>query len=207
MEIGKKIKESRKKLGLTQDELAKKLNVARTTVANWEQERNYPDIKLIRELSKVLEISVEELMNKSVQEASNDNKKKNKRFKRVIVITLICVITLAFLGGMYNKFEYKVIEKENQIVAAEVFDNDIFIKVNLPIYRSVVGGVVYPTKKADSIKIEIGTKIDLSMKNNNNVEIEIVPEMLPISIENIKHIYFIDDKNKKYAHIKLTNNR
>lgn len=47
MHIGKQIKEKRLELNMTQNELAEALNVSRSTVSNWEIERNYPDIQLI----------------------------------------------------------------------------------------------------------------------------------------------------------------
>ena len=62
MIIGTIIKEKRTKLGLTQDDLAKKLQVSRSTISNWEINRNYPDIKLIVNISNILEIPLKELL-------------------------------------------------------------------------------------------------------------------------------------------------
>ena len=45
MEIGNKIMELRKKSGLTQEELAEKIGVARQTISKWELGETYPDIK------------------------------------------------------------------------------------------------------------------------------------------------------------------
>ncbi|WP_324186872.1 helix-turn-helix domain-containing protein [Enterococcus mundtii] len=44
MDFGKILKEKRHQAGITQEELAKRLNVSRSAISNWEIGRNYPDI-------------------------------------------------------------------------------------------------------------------------------------------------------------------
>ena len=53
--LGRMIKEARESLRLRQWEVADELNVARTTVSNWECGRTQPDYQTIRMLSKVLQ--------------------------------------------------------------------------------------------------------------------------------------------------------
>ena len=48
---GQRIKEQRKKLGLTQQQLATKLNTSRSNVANWENNQNNPSYDLLFKLS------------------------------------------------------------------------------------------------------------------------------------------------------------
>lgn len=55
------IKNLRLKAGLTQVELAKKLNVDQTAVSRWESGENRPLRKIQKKLAKVLGCSVEEL--------------------------------------------------------------------------------------------------------------------------------------------------
>ncbi len=45
MEIGNQIKKYRNEMKLSQDELAQKIFVSRQTISNWENNKNYPDIK------------------------------------------------------------------------------------------------------------------------------------------------------------------
>lgn len=59
MKIGEKIRIARKQKGYTQYELADKLGVSRSTVANYEIERRIPDFKDLQTLSVVLGVSVE----------------------------------------------------------------------------------------------------------------------------------------------------
>ncbi|MBR5742464.1 MAG: helix-turn-helix transcriptional regulator, partial [Clostridia bacterium] len=62
MEIGEKLKESRTKAGITQEECAEKLGVSRQTVSNWETGRSYPDVRSCLSLGDLYQISLDELL-------------------------------------------------------------------------------------------------------------------------------------------------
>ena len=44
MEIGKKLKNARVQSGMTQENVAEKINVSRQTISNWENDKSYPDV-------------------------------------------------------------------------------------------------------------------------------------------------------------------
>ena len=58
-EIGKKIKILRKTRGLTQEQLADKLNVKRATISNYEIGRRSPHIKELEAISEALGVNLE----------------------------------------------------------------------------------------------------------------------------------------------------
>lgn len=60
--LGIFITELRKEKGLTQAQLAQKLNVTDKAVSKWERGVGFPDIKLLEPLADVLDISLLELM-------------------------------------------------------------------------------------------------------------------------------------------------
>ncbi len=60
--LGEKIREYRLKKGLTQDALAAELHISSQAVSKWENGQTMPDISLLVPLSKVLKISVNELL-------------------------------------------------------------------------------------------------------------------------------------------------
>lgn len=60
--VGKNIKKAREGRGLTQEDLAERLNVTRQAVSNWENEKTQPSIEMLNQLALVLEVSVEELI-------------------------------------------------------------------------------------------------------------------------------------------------
>ena len=63
---GAVIKELREKQNLTQAELAEKLNVSDKTVSKWETGAASPDLSMIVPLARLLGVSIDELMGKSV---------------------------------------------------------------------------------------------------------------------------------------------
>ena len=60
--LSENIKAIRKSKGLSQQELAIKLNVVRQTVSKWEQGRSVPDSDLLIALSDVLETPISTLL-------------------------------------------------------------------------------------------------------------------------------------------------
>ena len=60
--IGKNIRRGREAKGFTQEELARRLNVTRQAVSNWENEKTQPDIDTLQKLAQHLDVSAEELI-------------------------------------------------------------------------------------------------------------------------------------------------
>jgi len=61
MLLKNKIKELRKKLGITQEQLAKKCGVARQTINCIENDKYDPTLELAFKLSRILKVKVDEL--------------------------------------------------------------------------------------------------------------------------------------------------
>jgi len=60
--IGTIIAQKRKEQGMSQEQLAEKLLVSRSAVAKWESDNGTPDIENLKALSKVLNVSIDELV-------------------------------------------------------------------------------------------------------------------------------------------------
>ena len=104
MNLGKKIAELRKKNNLSQEELAEKVGVARHTISKWEIGDTTPDINQVKIISKIFNISIDELVdndinNVIVEKVSNTEKLAGITIKilKVFGIMLIVFITLIFL--------------------------------------------------------------------------------------------------------------
>ena len=72
VKIGSFIKEIRKEKGLTQEQLAEKLDVSQKSVSRWETGKTMPDLSLYEPLCEVLGIQVSELL--YAKRMSNDEK-------------------------------------------------------------------------------------------------------------------------------------
>ena len=70
--IGSLIAELRKKQGLTQQQLADKLNLSNKTISKWESGSGSPDISNLPVLAEALEISVDELLNGELNQLKSD---------------------------------------------------------------------------------------------------------------------------------------
>ena len=62
VKIGKFLQELRKEKGLTQEQLAEKMNVARRTVSRWETGSNMPDLDILIELADYYEVDLREIL-------------------------------------------------------------------------------------------------------------------------------------------------
>lgn len=62
MTLGERIKKYRRMEGLSQDLLAEKLNVSRQAITKWENDNGVPDIDNLIALSKLMGISLDELV-------------------------------------------------------------------------------------------------------------------------------------------------
>ena len=82
------IKAIRKSKGLSQQELAIKLNVVRQTISKWEQGLSVPDSDMLISLSEVLETPVSTLLGETVTEAEVDNLKAISEKLEVINLQL-----------------------------------------------------------------------------------------------------------------------
>lgn len=63
--LGERIKYHRKRLGLTQEQLAERMRVSAQAVSKWENNLSCPDISVLPELADVFDISLDELMGRS----------------------------------------------------------------------------------------------------------------------------------------------
>ncbi|WP_455052502.1 helix-turn-helix domain-containing protein [Mogibacterium sp.] len=187
MKIGSIIKEKRTKLGLTQDDLAKKLQVSRSTISNWEINRNYPDIKLIVNISNILEIPLKELLQEEsdiVNRLSEDTiirKKISKRNK--ILYLLIFILIISLLSVVIYFSNINDISNKKEIIGAYISNEKLYIKTDLPIYKSIGG--YFMDVNNNALEVSLFTK--LSFKHNEKITIPITKEKL----KEIKAITFI----------------
>lgn len=104
--MGAFIAQVRKERGLTQLELAQKINVTDKAVSKWERGVGFPDIKIIEALAEALGVSVSELMNgermeNAVRDSESDNISnndiltENKKYAGKIVNFRTYIIVLA----------------------------------------------------------------------------------------------------------------
>ncbi len=113
MTLADKLKEARKNAGLTQAELAEKLCVSRQAITKWETDKGIPDIDNLRMLSKVLNVSIDFLLDEGetleqtvieeevcledlVEEENPESKDMLPVLKIIIIVLLVlCALLLS----------------------------------------------------------------------------------------------------------------
>ena len=94
--IGSFIKKIRKDNNLTQKELADKLGVTYQAVSKWENGLNIPDIGIIKEISKMYNIEIDELL-------SGEKKKKRKNIFIIVSILLLIMLSVSIVVIIKNR--------------------------------------------------------------------------------------------------------
>ncbi len=109
--LNENIRALRKNKGLSQEELAAKLNVVRQTISKWEKGLSVPDAELLAKLAEELEVPVSRLLScEEVEEVQKDDISeqlmkineqlviRNNRTKRIVKAVVISLIVLAILS-------------------------------------------------------------------------------------------------------------
>lgn len=81
MKISEKILTLRKKEGLSQEELANKLDVSRQTVYKWESDLATPEIEKIKNIAKMFNVSFDYLMDDDIESYEKEKKKTKAKFR------------------------------------------------------------------------------------------------------------------------------
>lgn len=73
MSLGNNIYNLRSQSGLSQEDLAAKLGVSRQSVSKWETDASVPDVDKLIQLSKIFEITLDELVNGAENQQQAEN--------------------------------------------------------------------------------------------------------------------------------------
>ena len=124
MEIGNKILELRKKNNITQEELAEKVGVSRQTISKWELGETTPDLKQAKELSKIFNVSLDELTDNDLKEIITEKVSNTEKlaglilkilkiigFTILVFIVLIIVSFILLVGIRKSKNDGRLVEK------------------------------------------------------------------------------------------------
>ena len=107
--ISESIRACRKRLGLSQDELANRLHVTRQAVSKWENGSALPSVDMLIALANVFELSVDELLGVSPKQESEPTlrpetvgalldehtRRQDKRTARMIWVLIAVAVLLA----------------------------------------------------------------------------------------------------------------
>lgn len=100
-DLGDKLKKARSAKGYSQNDVARRLNISRQAVSRWENGFAYPDLDNLKLLSKLYEISLDELLgeevtNKIRNETANDAKIRvffSLKYWAILIVLIVTTFT------------------------------------------------------------------------------------------------------------------
>lgn len=150
IKTGNLIKELRKAKGMTQKDLADKLNITDRAVSKWERGLCAPDISLLEPLSEILEVKITDLISgeQSVEEekavetkvlevinySEKELKKKTSVLKRRVAVVSAVVVAMILLW-IANLWAPVIFQRGNPLpylaAAMEIDENNYYVKVDV----------------------------------------------------------------------------
>ena len=125
MNIGLNITNLRKEKNLTQEELANLINVSPKTISSYETNRSIPNIEILILLSKVLDTSINDILN--LKEDNNNEVKKiyqknnlKNNILKIIYLSIIFIVPIVY-------FMYAGYVSISSLTAEVINNNDIII--------------------------------------------------------------------------------
>ena len=163
------LKLARKAKGLSQEELAIKLNVVRQTISKWEQGLSVPDAEMLISISEVFDTPVSTFLGENLSESKEDDLKvisekleiinlqlsQRKKEKRKIIhwslislciIIIIMFLSLILLNSPYLNWDYSKPENAVLGVAFHSFEW-LFVRIGPIILMGLLIGVFLTRKK------------------------------------------------------------
>lgn len=156
--IGKFILQLRQEKNLSQSNLANLIPVTRQAVSRWEKGQSIPDSSTLLIISKIFDVSINELLNgerfkkeepKKLEKIALDmidkNNSQSKKFKRVLLFMVLIILLLSFsflayyFINSYNSITVYKIEGENKNFTMQ---NGIFISTKQKTYFRL-GKLIY----------------------------------------------------------------
>ena len=167
MDLGNKIKEIRTKFGLTQEDLAEKLNVSRQAIAKWESGNGIPDTENLKTISKLFGTSIDTLLDNEADiplimmhhEFSGNRKSRREQFMNFLAKHFDDTWTeyvLFYDNGLFKGTDFATLKiKDNEkiliTVSRSLTSIDVYrLNSNTDIKNIKIGGrkysILYKTK-------------------------------------------------------------
>ena len=99
MKIGKIVQDIRRERDMTQEDFGELFHVTRQAVSSWENEKTYPDLITLIEISNMFDISLDIMLkeDKNMTDKLNKDIKRSKWLKKVLpIVVVIAVLVVAF---------------------------------------------------------------------------------------------------------------
>lgn len=106
MTLSEKLYNLRRKQGLSQEDLAEKLNCSRQVISKWENGTTSPDAEMLKKYSELFEVSIDYLIKEDIEEPTSvqpaGKSGKNKKLLGIsgFIISLLGCVSLIVFGAI-----------------------------------------------------------------------------------------------------------
>lgn len=119
MEFGKKLASLRKVHHLSQEELGSELDVTRQTISNWELGVSLPNPEQLKRLSKLFQISIDELLDNDTKDILVNKVSNTEKLAGIIIKILKVIGVLAILYLVLFIIAFRVVPTEKKVVTTQ----------------------------------------------------------------------------------------
>ena len=199
--IGNLIKQIRKDNNLTQEALANILGVTYQAVSKWENNKNIPDIGIIKLICEKFNLDINEFLN---------GNKKSKRYIYLIIIGIVIILLIiGFMIFHHDSFEFKTLSttcKEFEINGSAAYNKDkssLYIsnieycgKENNEVYESITCTLY---EKYNNYEVSVN-----DCKKEYNITLEKYLKNLKIKVDNYNAVCKKFSNSNMYLEISAT---
>ena len=175
--IGNLISNKRKEKNLTQQQLGNLLGVSSKTISKWETGTGLPDITFLKEISKNLDITIDELLDGKVKDNNKEiiEQKVKKQKINIIFVLLIGIIFILIIILITNKKDnLQELPKDNCTVIRTYYIDNIgksndenYLYITIHEYQ-VEGTYTLKLPFILSKDLEVGSSYEFTFKTNKN---------------------------------------
>lgn len=179
MTIGENILRFRKQKGMSQEELANRLNVSRQSISLWETNQTVPQIDYLMELSKIFNVSLDELCSNEIIE-----KEENKN----ATVDPICEVYFEFSNEKISEIIVAVQRFPRIVLLFSI--NFIFIGL-MSLFKNMFPAVLFFDILANIIVITF------YLRTNKNTKKELIELRVCFNISFYENNFIINSKSLK----------
>jgi Predicted transcription factor, homolog of eukaryotic MBF1 len=141
MNVGEKLFKLRRQKGLSQEELAEKLNVTRQTVSKWETNQSTPDFDKIKPLCTLYGISSDELLGTTEYKDNIfvDSELKKRKSRAIVISISVFLYFMAIISVLLNIEVFHA----NEVLSICIFMGICAVATIILIYHFIC----YPAEK------------------------------------------------------------
>lgn len=220
-ETGAFIAKLRKESGITQQELAERLNVTAKAVSRWETGKGYPDVTILPEISNIFNVSVNELLNgdrlskeeavevveKTVLTVCHQAKADKRRNLRLLItvciisVIIFCMLCVSIFFGIAQSLKGESYAVLTNDLSYLTYYGERYVPLDMSGYSCRLGKEI-----VDEIKLDGGSILDKLLSEYALQSVQGAPDNDLVYLRSEYDVDFYVKETKNAYYQELLNN-